>query len=99
MDELPKQAGALQKEIDEALERLRIPELSKELATLQAASQQPDFWDDSTRAQDTMKQISKLEARVQPWQELQKGITDINDLLQLNDASLSSELTQSLAKV
>ncbi len=98
MEEQRKQATTLQTEINQALERLHISDLTQQLEELQAASQQPDFWDDSTKAQDIMKQIAKLEGRVQPWQKLTKSITDSVELLQLNDASLTQELTVQLAE-
>jgi len=99
MEEQRKQAAALQPEINQALERLHIAELSQQLDELKIASQQPGFWDDSGKAQDIMKRIAKLESRVQPWQKLHKSITDITELLQLDDASLESELKQQLAEV
>jgi peptide chain release factor 2 len=44
-----------------------------------------------------MKQISKLETRVNPWLELQKSIDELNELIKLNDASLGDELGTQLA--
>jgi peptide chain release factor 2 len=82
------------KQVNEALIRLNIAELSKQLSGLQVQSRQPDFWEDSTSAQDTMKQIAKLEARVQPWQALQKNLNDLAELSALHDASMQSELTE-----
>ncbi|HTB48491.1 MAG TPA: peptide chain release factor 2 [Verrucomicrobiae bacterium] len=98
MEEQRKQAAALQPEINQALERLHITDLSQQLEELKTASQRPDFWDDSGKAQDVMKRIAMLEVRVQPWQKLHKSITDITELLQLDDASLEFELKQQLAE-
>jgi peptide chain release factor 2 len=96
MDDLSKQASSLRSEIHKALKRLDIDRLKQQLEDFQAASQKPGFWDDSARAQDIMKQIAKLESRVQPWIELQKGIAESTDLLKLDDASLQTELAQQL---
>lgn len=96
MDEQQKRAAALQAEVRSAMERLNIPSLQNELEELQTASQQPGFWDDSQSAQETMKQISKLEARVKPWLELRKQIDDTAEMLTLQDKSLSSELAGQL---
>ncbi len=96
MDDLPKQAKSLQAETDQALERLKIADLQAELKKLQSASQESGFWDDSASAQDIMKQIAKLEARVKPWLALQKGIAETNDMLKLNDSSLKTELSKQL---
>src|ERR1700679_2708260 len=88
----------LQSEVNTAIERLKIDELNARLDELQAASQQPDFWDDSANAQDTMKQIARLEARVQPWLQLRKQIDDASEILALNDPALKDELDASLQK-
>ncbi|HEY5442663.1 MAG TPA: peptide chain release factor 2 [Candidatus Saccharimonadales bacterium] len=96
MDEQRKQATALRKDIEAAVARLKIDELQAKLNDLQTASQQPGFWDDSTRAQDDMKQIAKLETRVQPWLALRKGIADLTELLELDDAKLQAELAEQL---
>ncbi len=96
MDEQRKRASALLREIDQAIQRLRIHELAKELNGLRAASQQPDFWNDSTAAQQTMQQIAKLESRVQPWLTLQKRVTEVDEMLALDDVSLANELATQL---
>lgn len=99
MDEQRKQATSLRGEVSTAFERLRIKEFAKQLAELRSASQQPDFWSDSARAQDVMKQISKLETRTEPWLNLQKGIAETEELLKLGDTSLQAELTNQLMEL
>ena len=96
MDEYSKQANDLKKDIAAAFDRLRVGKLNQDLNGLRIASQQPGFWDDSQAAQDVMKQIAKLENRVQPWLSLQKSINDVSELLELNDLSLQSELAAQL---
>lgn len=99
MDEQTKRATVLLAEINQAAERLKIDELSSQLETLQAASQRPGFWDDSAKAQETMKQIAKLEARVQPWLDLLSQIKDVSEMLELQDTSLVDELESQLQKI
>jgi peptide chain release factor 2 len=97
MDDLKKQAAALQADLDGALTRLNIGALESQLAELQAASQAADFWSDVAAAQGTMKQIASLESRVRPWAELRQGVHDLLEMLELGDASLQAELTDQLA--
>jgi peptide chain release factor 2 len=99
MDELRKHASELQSEITNALQRLKIEDLSDQLETLRGTSQASDFWDDSSKAQDVMKQIAKLEARTGPWLELQKAIADLAEMLKLDDDSLQGELVQQLEQI
>jgi peptide chain release factor 2 len=98
MDEQRKQLDALREAVGEAVERLQITKLEKELVALKAASQQPDFWSDSDKAQQTMKQISRLENRVGPWLELQRSLDEVKELLALSDQALSDELSQQLSE-
>lgn len=97
MDELRNQAYELERELALALQRLKIDELSEQLVGLQANSQEPDFWNDSTQAQEVMKQVAKLETRVKPWQQLQKSLADLTELAQLDDDSMRAELSEQLA--
>ena len=94
---MEEQARHLQSDIDAALAKLHIRELEQELTALRAESQATDFWSDNLHAQDVMKQISKLEARVKPWQELREYIIDDIELLETHDPAVEAELAQHLA--
>jgi peptide chain release factor 2 len=96
MDEQAKQASELGTAVDGAVKQLKIEELNMRLSDLRTASEQPDFWQDSVGAQETMKQIARLEERVKPWLDLQKNLSELQDLLKLNDKSLDAELSQQL---
>jgi peptide chain release factor 2 len=96
MEEQNKRAAALKQSVDEAADKLNIAKFEDELKTLNTASQQPGFWNDSESAQETMKQIARLESRVEPWLSLQKSAADIAELAGLNDISMQAELDQQL---
>lgn len=96
MEQLLKKAESLLADVREASARLNVPELSKELDRLQTESGSPDFWQDSTHAQETMKQIARLESRTKPWLELGRLLTDGIDLLKMNDDSLQSDIQNQL---
>src|SRR4051812_6972157 len=97
MEELRKQTTELQSEVSAATAKLKIAELASKLEGLQQQSQSTDFWQDSTAAQDVMKQIARLEAQVQPWQGLSITLRDTLELLELNDSSVEAELRQQIA--
>lgn len=99
MEELHKKAVELEASIEEATQKLAIPSLNDQLEGLKLTSQQADFWEDSNSAQDTMKQIAKLEARVTPWLNLKKAISDAKELLDLKDSSMQAELEQHISRV
>ncbi len=99
MHDMENQADQLAEEINTAAGRMQIAALNLRRIELQAASQEPDFWTDNEQAQTTMKEISKLEARVTPWLELQQGIADVQEMLGLQDASLIADLEAQLGEL
>ena len=99
MSEQYKRAQSLQQSINEAVLRLGVPSLQTELQALRAVSEQAGFWQDTGHAQDVMKQIAKLESRVEPWTMLQAAVTDITGIAALEDASMDAEIAQQLAEL
>ncbi|CAN5129890.1 peptide chain release factor 2 [soil metagenome] len=91
-----EQAKLLQTEIESAARSLHISESVTELAMLKQASERPEFWGESSKAQATMQQISKLESRTTPWLQLQQGIAEVIELSALNDSTMQAELSQQL---
>jgi peptide chain release factor 2 len=96
MDDQTKLTHELRLAVTAATDKLSIATLDDQLQALKKTSQSPDFWDDVAAAQDIMKQIAKLEGRVLPWLTLKKTIQDVDEMLQLGDASLKEELRQQL---
>jgi peptide chain release factor 2 len=96
VDEQRKQAQALSAQLADAVSRLKVSDLQTELLAAVTASQQPDFWNDTARAQATMKRIAKLESRIDPWQTLQQAVNDAVELFDLNDPSMAVELAEQL---
>ncbi len=90
-------AADLAIEIDEAVHRLAIPDLCEQLEQLKSLSQQADFWNDTDRAQDVMKQIARLESRTEPWLRLQQSGREVQELLDLSDAALDTEIAEQVS--
>lgn len=96
MDNLVKQADELAASLADALERLHIAVLEKDLAALQQQTGDPKLWDDQNRAQGLMKEQSALEARITTWREIEQSVKDIQELLAMNDPSIEKDLTAQL---
>lgn len=99
MEELKSQSEQLQQHIQKAVKQLKLEAMGQRLNDLRVISQKPEFWTDSTTAQSTMQDIAKLESRVKPWQDLQKGISELQDLLAMNDTSMEAELSEQLKSI
>lgn len=67
---------------------------------LRLVSTEPTFWDDTAKAQQTMRQIAELEEIVRGWEQLQRNAEDIAALLELaveaGDEALEEELNREL---
>lgn len=66
--------------------------MEKDLVELEAAASQNDFWNNPTKAQETMQKIARLRAEVERWQGVYQQIRDNLELAELRDASLEAEL-------
>lgn len=99
MDETQKLAEKLHGDVGAAIERLDIVKLHLELQELTAQSEAADFWNDSSHAQTVMKQIGKLEARTEPWLDLQKNCDELVEMLRLGDETMLAELAEQCASL
>jgi peptide chain release factor 2 len=91
-----EQVNPLHQQVNDAWQHLQLDALHEELTILLKQSQQPDFWNDSDSAQDTMKQIAQFESRYRPWQKLRDGLRELQELSSLEDQSLEPEIGQQL---
>ncbi len=92
MQELTTQLQQLQTAIQEAVDRLQLVDLQKELEQLRAQAQAPDFWADQSKAQAAMQRQAALQSRIDPWNQLQQQVGDALELAQLGDASVQKDL-------
>lgn len=98
MDDIKKRVESLKVGIEDALHRLDIAKNQTNLKKLQEASKQPDFWTDNQRAQNVMKEIARLEAKINPWQGLYQIAKDAQELLATNDESLLREVEKQVVE-
>ena len=86
----------LKQNVLEASKKINLEKDSKKLVDLRQKSVSPDFWEDNLKAQKIMQDISKLEEKVLPWQSLIAELSDAIELAELNDDSLTNDLSNSL---
>lgn len=96
MESLNQQIADVQMEITRALDRFGFEALVKEKRSLEAAMQQPDFWNDPEAAQKIAKHHAKLERRLAPWQDLKTGIDTLAEFIEVQDDTLTDDLAQQL---
>lgn len=99
MKPLQKDIDELLQAVDAACKKLRIVELEAELRDMQAQMAQPDFWQDSQKAQAMSQQEAKLRSRIAPWRTLQDELKDIRELGEGGDTTLEAELSSQLTEL
>lgn len=96
MESLNQQIADVQMEVARALDRFGFEALVKEKRSLEAAMQQPDFWNDPDTAQKIAKHHAKLERRLAPWQDLKTNIDTLAEFTEVQDDTLTDDLAQQL---
>lgn len=92
MDEI----NELEQKIDSAKVKLDIESGAKELEKITVQMNRPDFWKDSAHAQEISKKQAKLEKKVKPWVEITEKLSELKQLSEMEDKSLSGEIKQQL---
>lgn len=96
MESLKKRISKLQDEVKNATERIGLAELAAEQKNLQEQIQNPDFWQDSVKAQELSKREADLGRRISPWQRLEQDISELVELSESDDIELEKELEEQL---
>ncbi len=91
MQPLEKRVQVLKADVETAYEQLAIDEKARHLDALDAELAVPEIWNNPADAQAKSKQQAALAGMVQPWQTLRAQVADIEELMQLGDASLLAE--------
>jgi len=66
--------------------------IESELCNYQKKSEAPDLWNDRDQAQQIMKKMADLQEDLDGWRTLQKRAGDTQELVEIGDESLRSEL-------
>jgi len=81
------------------LKYINISELKNELGDLQMQSMQTDFWEDNDKAQSIMQRIGDNQNEIDLFETIQNRLNYIEELNQLEDDSLESEIENEVEKI
>lgn len=99
MDELEKRAKSLKSEVDDACNKLRIDSTLDKVKSLESEAKSKEFWSDNARAQETMKELSRLQSSSEAWAKLRNHVNELIELIGMGDDSLSKDITKQLDKL
>lgn len=91
MQPLIRRINEHRRQINAALERLRLTDKQAEIAELEQQLAQSEIWSNPTHAQTLSKKQATLKALVDPWITLQAQANDLLELMDLDDDSLLGE--------
>ncbi|MDX1765931.1 MAG: PCRF domain-containing protein, partial [Candidatus Saccharimonadales bacterium] len=94
-DEIQELTG----KVEQAFDRLDVLNKEETLKEYEKEMALPDFWTDSAIAQEVAKKHAKLEKQLKPWLELSKNLQELQELGELEDKAMHSELKSQLAKL
>ncbi|HUI88177.1 MAG TPA: peptide chain release factor 2 [Anaerolineales bacterium] len=97
MQDLLDRLNHAQELTSQLLVRLDLAGKEKKLSELEKEIEAPNFWNDSSAAQKTMKVVSNLREQVESWHKFQSHLRDLIELTRLNDESLGDELQAEVA--
>lgn len=69
-----------------------LPKRERELAELEAASTQPDLWDDAARAQQVMQSVARVRDDVVPYYDLRRRVDDAATLLEMAQSEKDGDI-------
>jgi peptide chain release factor 2 len=96
MDQLHTEVLTLQRQVADALIRIKLDELIVRKAQVDDQAKDPDLWQDNENAQRVLREQSMLEKRLTPWIRLKQSVADIVELSETGDKTLEDELANQL---
>ncbi|MGD2206377.1 MAG: peptide chain release factor 2 [Anaerolineae bacterium] len=96
MEELKSKLTELDERIEEIQVRLDLAEKARRVKKLEQEAATPDFWDNSTAAQEVMQNLAELKEEVERWQTLHKWVAEDLELLELAEADQDENLVEEI---
>ena len=93
---LQNRLESLQQELDNSWQRLKLDEKLAEIEKLEAEVAEPEIWLSPTHARTQNEKLARLSDETQPWKLLKVQLSDLNELISLDDPDLNSELEEQL---
>ncbi|MFZ5367219.1 MAG: peptide chain release factor 2 [Spirochaetota bacterium] len=103
LSELGNPIQELKSQIYDTWRRLEAAGFDEKIKALESTTQEPDFWNDTSKAEKVMNEIKALKNRFEPWKDLVAEIDDLEVLYQLasaeNDESHAAEIEGTLKEL
>lgn len=99
MQALKKHIETLLRDVEAAFTSLGLDEKINQLDVVKTELEAPDVWQDNANAQTLSKRQSQLGKLVEPWQHLKSQLTELSEMVDLNDQALENECEAQFKKL
>lgn len=97
MATLDSDISELQSQVVEAWDRLSLSDSKQKIDALQADLADSDIWQDATVGTAKSKELAALLGHFEPWQALRDELDDLEELAQMQDATMEADIRSQLA--
>jgi peptide chain release factor 2 len=97
MKESEKRLEILASNLNDAWEKLKLDEKIEQLSALETEISSPDLWKNPETAKEKNQAFSRLETEIHPWQLLKSQVTDLKDIILLDEKDLEEEIKLQLS--
>ncbi len=92
-ENLSKRLATLKSEVDAAWQKLNLDTKVAEIEQIEQVVADPEIWSNPDYARQQNEALAHLTDEVQPWKLLKVQVNDLDELINLDDKSLTDELT------
>ncbi|MBD2354092.1 peptide chain release factor 2 [Tolypothrix sp. FACHB-123] len=92
--ELKREIETLAYRLGKTQDYLDVPALTAKIQDLEQISAQPEFWNDQTKAQETLQELNDLKAHLQQYHQWQSNLEDTKAVVELLELETDESLLQ-----
>ncbi|TWH40204.1 peptide chain release factor 2 [Dulcicalothrix desertica] len=81
--ELKREIETLSRRLGKTQDYLDLPALTAKIQDLEQVSAQPEFWNDQTKAQQTMQELDEVKAHLSQYQQWRRNLEDTKAVVEL----------------
>ena len=99
MNDLEKRLSILKSDLTTTWQKLQITQKIAKLEDLERQISEPELWQNPENAKKVNTSFSRLKSEVEPWQILEMQTSDLQEILELQEPDLISEINDQLTSM
>ena len=99
MNDLEKRLSILKSDLTTTWQKLQITKKIAKLEDLERQISEPELWQNPENAKKVNTSFSRLKSEVEPWQMLEMQTSDLQEILELQEPDLISEINDQLTSM